>query len=119
MATRGKQQPSELRPDVAFGRVSALGMSPEFLTPERLALMKKISQNMSRDPAMLKVMESVFQDYADDIRRVVPTEKELESLGLTGFEKSGDVVAIAPVAAAAAVAPGAAAMAAGPAFFEM
>lgn len=114
----GEQQPSQLRPDNVFGRVMALGMSPEFLTSDRLTLIRKISQDLARDPAMLAIMERLLHDYADDIRRVVPTERELESLGLTGLGSPVDPN-IAPVAAAAAVAPGAAAMAAGPAVFSV
>jgi hypothetical protein len=112
-----EQQPLRLQPDKAFGRVIASGMSSEFLTPDRLRLIRKISQELTRDPAMLAIMERLLRDYADDIRQVVPTERELELLGLTGIG-SGVDPNIAPVAAAAAVAPGAAALAAGPAVFS-
>jgi len=112
------EQPfSKLRPDKAFARATAIGMSPDFLTPERVALIRKISQEMARDPAILATMERLMRDYADDIRRVTPTEQELQSFGLTGLRGTGDA-AVAPVAAAAAVAPGAAALAAGPAVFN-
>jgi hypothetical protein len=116
MSRDDDRQPPQLQPDKAFGRVVALGMTPEFLTPDRLALIQKVREDMARDPALLAVIERLSRDYADEIRRVQPTEQEIESLGLTGLERPGEV-AIAPVAAAAAIAPPAAAIAAGPAVF--
>lgn len=107
---------NKLRPHNAYGRLTSLGASPDFLTPERVALIRQISDDMSRNPAILALMETQLRDYADEIQRVLPTDEELKAIGLQGVGPGGEV-AIAPVAAAAAVAPGALALAAGPAVF--
>lgn len=44
---------------------------------------------MTRDPAMLAIFERVLRDYADEIPRVVPTDKELDLLGLPGPGRPG------------------------------
>jgi hypothetical protein len=111
-----QQQRPELNPSKAFAQVMAVTASPEFFTPERVALIRQISVSLARDPALLRNLEKIFREHADEIERVVPKEAELELLGLAR-PGAADPQLVAPAAAAAAVAPGAAALAAGPALF--
>lgn len=86
-------------------------MSAEHLTPERLALMREISDTLMRDPAFLKTVEAALETHAADVKEHAASEEELRSFGWSTAGVQPDIV---PAAAAAALAPGAAALAAPP-----
>lgn len=99
----------------AFAKWLSFIASPEFLTRERLELLRKMSDNLARDPALLKHIERIFAEYGDDIHRVSPSDADLVKAGYGwtgGTGETGGTVEIVPAAAAAALAPPAAAMAA-------
>ena len=109
--------PSEIMPPDAFAKWMSFAVSPEILTQERLALLKRMSDDLARNPAFLKMIERMLADYGDDIYRISPSDADLAKggFGWTGGRAAaepGGPVGIAPAAAAAALAPPAAALAA-------
>lgn len=107
--------PSTIMSPEAFAKWMSFAVSPDILTPERLALLKRMSDDLARDPAFLKMIERMLADYGDDIYRISPSDADLAKGGFGwagGAGGTGETVAIAPAAAAAALAPPAASLAA-------
>jgi hypothetical protein len=100
-----------LTPD-EFSKWMTYAVSKDFLNPKRKALLKKIGDNLSRDPALLKNIELILRDYGDEIHRISPTQKELEKYNFGWFIGKEAQTLVPPAAAAAALAPAAAALAA-------
>lgn len=119
-----KQRPQDLIPDIetlgpstimspeAFSKWMTFASSSDFLTPKRRALLKKMSQRLSRDPALLKHIEQVLSEYGDDIHRLSPSQSELERYDFGWFLSKRAQTLVPPAVAAAALAPAAAALAA-------
>lgn len=110
--------PSMIMSPELFQKWMSFAVSPEILTPERLELLKTMSDDLARDPAFLKRIERMLADYGDEIYRISPSDADLAKggFGWAGGRAAeagpGDPVAIAPAAAAAALAPPAASLAA-------
>lgn len=105
-------QPPETMTPEAFAEWMRFAVSPEFLTPERLELLKTMSDHLTRDPALLKLVERMLTDYEEEIRRVSPNDAELVKFGFGWTAESPGGVLVPPAIAAAALAPAAAAIAA-------
>jgi hypothetical protein len=95
-----------------FAKWMSYTTSDEFLNPERLKFLKKMGDDLARDPALLKVVEHIFENYGDEIRRISPSDKELKGSSFGWSDESGAQALVPAAAAAAALAPPAAAMAA-------
>jgi hypothetical protein len=104
--------PSDIMSPEEFQRWMSFAVSPEILTPERLELLKEMSDDLARDPAFLRMIERMLGVYGDDIYRISPTDADLAKGGFGWTDGTGGEVAIAPAAAAAALAPPAASLAA-------
>lgn len=109
--------PSEVMSPEEFQKWMSFAVSPEILTPERLALLKRMSDDLARDPSFLSRIERMLADYGDEIYRISPTDADLAKggfgwVGGAGGREGEGTVAIAPAAAAAALAPPAASLAA-------
>ena len=105
--------PSEIMSPEAFAQWMPFATSPEVLTPERLALLKRMSDDLAQNPAFLRMIERMLADYGDEIYRISPSDADLSRGGFGWTARPGDpVVGIVPAAAAAALAPPAAALAA-------
>lgn len=110
--------PSEIMDPEQFQKWMSFAVSPDILNQERLALLKRMSDDLARNPAFLKMIERMLAEYGDDIYRISPNDADLArggfgwAGGATAAGAAGGPVAIAPAAAAAALAPPAAALAA-------
>jgi len=112
--------PSTIMDPDTFARWMSFAVSPDILDEKRRALLKKMSDDLARDPAFLKTIERMLADYGDEIYRISPNDADLAKGGFgwaggaasTEREGGAGPVAIAPAAAAAALAPPAAALAA-------
>jgi len=100
-----------LTPD-EFSKWMTYAVSQDFLTPKRKALLKKMGDRLSRDPALLKHIELILRDYGDEIHRISPNQTELEKYNFGWFLGKEAQTLVPPAAAAAALAPAAAALAA-------
>lgn len=106
--------PAAIMSPEAFSPWMSYASSPDFLNEERLALLKRMSENLARDPALLKLVEEMLAEYGDEIYEISPNDAELAKFGFgwAGSPASGPPALVPPAAAAAALAPPAAAMAA-------
>jgi hypothetical protein len=102
--------PSEIMSPESFAKWMSFAVSS--LTPERLALLREMSEDLAKDPPLLKRIERMLADYNDEIRQISPSQSELErfDFGWTRTDQAPELVP--PAAAAAALAPPAAALAA-------
>ena len=96
-------EPREVFQPEVIGQIMS---SPEFLTPERLAVAKQLSQALTRDPALLASIERTLQTQGIDLDQIAPTPSELASFGWT----EQDIAMPGARNAAAAAAAGAAAI---------
>jgi hypothetical protein len=105
--------PSTIMTPEQFSKWMSYTTSTEFLTRERIELLRRMSENLARDPSLLRHIERMFADYGEEIYRVSPSDAELAKVGFgwTG-DGPGPAALPPPAAAAAALAPPAAAMAA-------
>ena len=92
-------------------QIIRLMSSPQFLSPERAALVKQVSQRLARDPEFLNTMQRALEAQGADFDRLAPTPRQLETFGWP----KGEADLVSAKHAAAAAAAGAAALAAAPA----
>ena len=104
--------PSTIMSPEEFSKWATFAVSSDFLTKKRIALLKTMSNRLSRDPALLKHIEVIFREYGDDIHRVSPSQTELEKYNFGWFLSKEAQTLIPPAAAAAALAPAALSLAA-------
>jgi hypothetical protein len=93
-------------PELTFDKIMQRLADPNTMTPERLELVRTISQRMAQDPAFLEAVERAFADHDDEIRRVTPEYAELAARATDEPGRPRPAHAAAAIVVAAAIVAG-------------